>query len=76
MMGGSHERRDLVHGDHDGRSRGGELATAVLMEVLHTRLASGDRPAFALRAAQLTMLRSRTDRASSHFWSAFHVEEW
>jgi CHAT domain-containing protein len=52
-----------------------DVGTATLMGELHKRLAAGDSPVMALRAAQLTMIATRSDRASPRLWSAFQIEQ-
>ena len=49
--------------------------TAVLMEKLHHRLASGEAPPLALRNAQLDMIRSPSSFRSPRFWSAFQIQQ-
>jgi CHAT domain-containing protein len=43
------------------------------MAGLYTRIAQGDRPEAALRAAKLAMLRSATSTAKPYYWAPFQV---
>ncbi len=48
-------------------------STARLMEALYKRLAGGDSPAVALRAAKLSLLQSGGAFAKPYYWGAFEV---
>jgi CHAT domain-containing protein len=50
-----------------------DRSTADLMAGLYTRIAQGDRPEAALRAAKLAMLRSATSTAKPYYWAPFQV---
>jgi CHAT domain-containing protein len=50
-----------------------DRSTAELMNVLYARIAAGDTPARALRAAKLTLLRGGGAAARPYYWGPFQI---